>query len=74
MKLAEELADTNIEDYQRVQWTCDTKAAADEGSEGKLSGCSKAKVLYVKKDGSDAKKCFASQIGSLAVMILAAVF
>ena len=70
----EESYDITLDDAQFIQWTCSTKAAADILEEGTLTDCTKAKVLYRKKDGTDAKKCFASQIGSLAVMMLAAIF
>lgn len=74
IKDMEEEYDVTIDDAQNIQWTCSTKAAADLGSDGTLSDCTKAKVLYLKKENSDAKKCLAAQIGSAAVMILASVF
>ena len=74
IKDIEEANDVTIDDAQNIQWTCSTKAAADIESEGTLKDCTKAKVLYLKKESSDAKKCLAAQIGSAAVMLLAAVF
>jgi len=70
----EEEYDVTIDDAQNIQWTCSTKAAAAILEEGTLKDCTKAKVLYLKKENSDAKKCLAAQIGSAAVMILAAIF